>query len=193
MNGPQKPRRCVQPAANGCRRGHSLPARDERGESRREGLVYLCSYLTLRRMKPTGNARRLRRNQTEEEKGLWRGLRAGRFAGFKFRRQHPLGVYYLDFYCTAARLSVELDGFQHGVPTQLEHDEERARFLAAQDIEELRFWNHQWRKNRHGVLLEIWSALHRRTGWVAVMRKVQNHRYVPPKVGQFSEPPKTAD
>lgn len=60
---------------------------------------------------PTSNARRLRREQTDEEKELWRALRAGRFAGFKFRRQHPLGEYFLDFYCPAAKLSIELDGF----------------------------------------------------------------------------------
>ena len=52
------------------------------------------------------NARRLRREQTDEEKQLWRALRAGRFAGFKFRRQHPLGKYYLDVFCPLARLSV---------------------------------------------------------------------------------------
>jgi very-short-patch-repair endonuclease len=60
----------------------------------------------------TAIARRLRRQQTEEEKELWRDLRAGRFAGFKFRRQHPKGKYLLDFYCPMAKLSVELDRFQ---------------------------------------------------------------------------------
>jgi len=131
-------------------------------------------------MNPTANARRLRREQTDEEKELWRALQAGRFAGFKFRRQYPAGKYYLDFYCPAARLSVELDGFQHGLPEQRQGDLVREQFLAAQDIEELRFWNRQWRNNREGVLLEIWHALHRRTGCVKVMRKIQNHRFVPP-------------
>ena len=135
-------------------------------------------------MNSTANARRLRREQTKEEKELWHALRAGRFAGFKFRRQHPTGIYALDFYCPTAKLSVELDGFQHGVPEQHQRDEERQMFLATQGIEELRFWNHEWKKNREGVLLEIWNALHRRTGCVAVMRKLQNHRYVPPKVEQ---------
>ena len=125
-------------------------------------------------------ARLLRRNQTDEEKQLWHALKAGRFAGFKFRRQHQLGDYYLDFYCPTAELSVELDGFQHGLPEQIQHDAERTKFLDSQGIEELRFWNRQWNKNREGVLLEIWDALHRRTGCVAVMRKVQNHRFVPP-------------
>ena len=141
-------------------------------------------------MNATVNARRLRREQTQEEKELWRVLRAGRFAGFKFRRQHPVGIYHLDVYCPAAKLSVELDGFQHGLPEQKRHDEERKHFLAAGGIEELRFWNHQWQKNREGVLLEIWNALHGRTGCVAVMRKAQNHRYVPPKVDQLIQAPK---
>ncbi len=140
-------------------------------------------------MNPTANARRLRRKQTEEEKQLWWALRAGRFAGFKFRRQHPAGIYYLDFFCPTARLAVELDGCQHGLPEQLQHDAARAQFLAAEDIEVLRFWNQQWKKNRAGVLLEIWNALHRRTGCVAVMRKVENHRFIPPKPEQLRAAP----
>jgi len=128
----------------------------------------------------TAIARRLRRDQTKEEKQLWRSLKAGRFAGFKFRRQHRVGGYFLDFYCPLARLSVELDGFRHGMPDQLKRDEQRAAFLANAGIEQLRFWNHQWRKNRQGVLIEIWSALERRTGCVRVTRKAQNHRFVPP-------------
>jgi very-short-patch-repair endonuclease len=135
-------------------------------------------------MNSTANARRLRREQTKEEKELWHALRAGRFAGFKFRRQHPNGNHTLDFYCPTAKLSVELDGFQHGMPEQHKRDEERQKYLESQGIEELRFWNHQWKNNREGVLLEIWSALHRRTGCVAVMRKMENHRYVPLRIEQ---------
>ena len=140
-------------------------------------------------MNATSISRRLRHDQTDEEKELWRALKAGRFAGFKFRRQHPKGKYFLDFYCPSARLSLELDGFQHGLPEHLQRDEERAKFLAAEGIEELRFWNHQWRKNREGALLEIWEALHRRTGCVKVMRKEPNHRFVPPKPEQLIRKP----
>jgi ATP-dependent helicase HrpA/adenine-specific DNA-methyltransferase len=137
------------------------------------------------------NARRLRREQTAEEQQLWRALRAGRFSGFKFRRQHPAGKYFLDLYCADARLSVELDGSQHGLPEQMQRDEARLEFLEAEDIEELRFWNHPWRKNREGVLLEIWNALHRRTGCVTVLRKMENHRFVPPDAdGLRPAPPK---
>ena len=140
-------------------------------------------------MSPTGNARRLRREQTKEERQLWKALRAGRFAGFKFRRQHPAFGYFLDFYCPLARLCVELDGFQHGLPRQRQFDLTREGVLKAQDIEVLRFWNHQWRRNREGVLLEIWHALHRRTGCVQVMRKLQNQRYVPPGPRQLTTKP----
>ncbi len=140
-------------------------------------------------MNPTANARRLRRQQTEEEKQLWRALRAGRFAGFKFRRQHPVGIYFLDFFCPSARLAVELDGFQHGVPGHIRRDQERDQFLAEQDIEVLRFWNRQWQTNRDGVLLEIWHALHRRTGCVKVLRREEKHRFVPPDASQLQDKP----
>ena len=140
-------------------------------------------------MNPVTNARRLRRKQTDDEKELWSALKAGRFAGFKFRRQHPLGIYWRDFYCPAAKLSIELDGSQHGFPTWQQHDAEREKFLTTQGIEELRFWNHQWRKNPEGVLLEIWNALHRRTGCVRVVRKIKNHRYLPPNPDQLIQTP----
>src|SRR5690348_15691615 len=97
-------------------------------------------------------ARQLRKDQTDEEKQLWRALRSRRFAGFKFRRQHVVGEYALDFYCPDAKLAVELDGFQHGLPEGLQRDAERDKFLTEQGIETLRFWNHQWRKNREGCL-----------------------------------------
>ena len=139
-------------------------------------------------MNATAMARRLRREKRPEEKALWRALRAGRFAGFKFRRQHSLGGYYLDFYCAAAKLDIELDGFQHGLPEQLQHDAEREGFLSAQSIEVLRFWNHK-RQNREGVLLQIWDALHQRTGCVQVARKEQNNRFVPPNPGQIMRAP----
>ena len=51
-------------------------------------------------------------------------------------------------------------------PNERQRDEIRAKFLEKQGIEELRVWNHQWRSNREGVLLEIWRVLHRRTGCI---------------------------
>ncbi len=150
-----------------------------RGGGKRR-LVFLVSLFIFLLVNPTGRARRLRREQTDEEKELWHALRAGRFAGFKFRRQHPLGPYILDFFCSAALLAVELDGFQHGLPEVRQHDVKREQFLVERGVEELRFWNREWRNNREGVLLAIWEALHRRTGCVQILRKEQNNRFVPP-------------
>jgi len=161
----------------------------ERDRAQRIRFAFSACHSRFASVNSVANARRLRREQTPEEKQLWRALRAGRFAGFKFRRQHPAGKYYLDFYCADARLSVELDGSQHGLPDQMQRDEERMQFLEVEDIEELRFWNHQWRTNREGVLLEIWNALHRRTGCVKVQRKIENHRFVPPNPERLQRTP----
>ena len=109
-------------------------------------------------------ARHLRERSTGAEKRLWRLLRDRRFADFKFRRQYPCGIYFLDFFCVAARLAVELDGGGHGFPDQRARDEMRNRFLAAQDIQVLRFWNHQLRGELETLRLEIWYALMKRTG-----------------------------
>src|SRR5690242_14793180 len=114
---------------------------------------------------------------------------AGRFAGFKFRRQHPLGRYALDFFCPLALLSIELDGFSQGLPQQIAHDIEREKFLQERGIEEVRFWNRQWRENREGVLVEIWHALQRRTGCTQIMRKLENQTYVPPPGDQLGNKP----
>jgi very-short-patch-repair endonuclease len=58
-------------------------------------------------------ARLLRKKATEPERILWRRLRNRKFAGYKFRRQHPFDDYILDFYCPRAKLAIELDGGGH--------------------------------------------------------------------------------
>ena len=55
---------------------------------------------------------------------MWRWLRGRRFSGYKFRPEHPVGRYFLDFYCEEASLSIELDGSGHGHPDQQVHDGE---------------------------------------------------------------------
>ncbi|HVU06962.1 MAG TPA: DUF559 domain-containing protein [Verrucomicrobiae bacterium] len=135
--------------------------------------------------------RQLRRNQTDEEKELWRALRGRRFAGFKFRRQHAVGGHILDFYCADAKLAVELDGFQHGLPDGIGQDEKRETFLREYGIETLRFWNHQWRKNRDGCLLEIWNAVQRRTGCVRVMTNAKEQKFIPPDLKKIQLREKT--
>jgi very-short-patch-repair endonuclease len=86
-----------------------------------------------------GRARRLRLNATDAERKLWFVLSRRQIEGAKFRRQHPLGPYILDFYCEKARLAVEADGGQH---TE-ERDRERTAYLSGQGVTVLRFWNHQ--------------------------------------------------
>lgn len=109
-------------------------------------------------------ARHLRRESTDAEKRLWRLLRDCRFVEFKFRRQYPCGIYFLDFFCVTARLAVELDGGGHGFPDQRARDEKRNRFLAEQGIKVRRFWNHQVRQEVETVRFEIWYSLMERTG-----------------------------
>lgn len=109
-------------------------------------------------------ARQLRAKSTDAEKHLWRLLRDRRFSEFKFRRQYACGTFFLDFYCTVAKLAVELDGGGHGFPDQRARDEKRNEFFARQGIKVLRFWNHQLRSELESVRFEIWHALMERTG-----------------------------
>lgn len=109
-------------------------------------------------------ARHLRCESTDAEKRLWRLLRNHHLEQFKFRRQYPCGIYFLDFFCVEARLAVETDGGGHGFPDQRARDEKRNRFLAEQGIKVLRFWNHQVRQESESVRFEIWNALMERTG-----------------------------
>src|SRR5207302_4790618 len=85
----------------------------------------------------------LRRKSTLMEKKLWRLLRDRRFSGYKFRRQHKVGKYYLDFYCAEARYNVELDGGQHGFPNHQTKDLQRDEYLRSRNIQTRRFWNWQ--------------------------------------------------
>lgn len=98
----------------------------------------------------TGIAKRLRRDMTDAERVLWRELRAHRFAGFKFKRQEPLGDYVVDFICHAAKLIVELDGGQHA--DREAADVERTRWLESQGFRVLRFWNNEVLANIEGVM-----------------------------------------
>ena len=109
-------------------------------------------------------ARNLRRESTAAEKRLWRLLRHRRFEEFKFRRQYPCGIYFLDFFCVAARVAVETDGGGHGFPDQRARDEKRNQFLMQQGIKVLRFWNHQVRCEAESVRFESWRALMERAG-----------------------------
>jgi very-short-patch-repair endonuclease len=70
--------------------------------------------------------------------------------GISFRRQHPVGPYILDFYCSAAKLAIELDGDQHAV--QREYDDARTQFLNRKGIQVVRFWNVDLKEKLEGCL-----------------------------------------
>jgi len=107
-------------------------------------------------------ARQLRQVETWAEKLMWRWLRDRRFGAYKFRRQHPLGDYYLDFFCEEAELNIELDGSQHGFPEQRKHDLEREKFFQSRGIKTLRFWNSQLRRESQVVRNTIFNELQAR-------------------------------
>jgi very-short-patch-repair endonuclease len=108
-------------------------------------------------------ARTLRKKGTDTERILWRHLRNRNFAGYKFRRQHPLDCYMLDFYCPAAKLAIELDGGGHNYRLGQIRDERRSNMLADHEVTVLRFWNHQVRYELDSVLKAIWFALQHRS------------------------------
>jgi very-short-patch-repair endonuclease len=85
----------------------------------------------------TDKARRLRRGMSLPEVLLWRALRM-RPGGLKFRRQHPSGPYILDFYCSDARLAVEVDGETHARIDRAERDAKRDAWFSSAEIETLR-------------------------------------------------------
>lgn len=85
--------------------------------------------------------RHLRNNSTSAEATLWNHLKGSQLAGKKFRRQHSVGFYILDFYCPAERLCIELDGAEHFTVSGMAYDEERTLFLKSLNIRVLRFEN----------------------------------------------------
>ncbi len=97
-------------------------------------------------------ARYLRREETRAEKMLWEALR-NRKLGIKFRRQHPLEKFVLDFYAPKIKLAIELDGSPH--KENFEYDSSRTEYLKSQDIKVLRFWNNEIEKNLGEVLDKI--------------------------------------
>jgi len=101
-------------------------------------------------------ARGLRVRMTDAERKLWFALRDRRFAGFKFRRQVPIGRFIVDFVCFEQRLVIEVDGGQHADSAA---DQRRDRWLAASGFQVKRFWNNEVLSNLEGVMTVLAGAL----------------------------------
>jgi very-short-patch-repair endonuclease len=112
-------------------------------------------------------ARALRCTMTDAEQLVWYCLRRKQLGGFRFRRQHPIERFVLDFYCSEAKLAIELDGGQHNEPDAKARDEERTDFLTAYEIEVLRFWNNEVFTDLEAMLQKIYEALLKRAVWHA--------------------------
>lgn len=74
---------------------------------------------------------------------MWKLLQKSQLYGRKFRRQHSIGPYIVDFYCPIEKLAVELDGAVHHDPLRREYDEQRTYFLESRGIRVARFENRQ--------------------------------------------------
>ena len=97
----------------------------------------------------------LRKALTPAEATLWKHLQNSQLEGRKFRRQHSVGNYILDFYCPSEKLAVELDGAGHFTEEGVEYDEKRTEFLESVGIKVVRFENETVFKFLDHVVEEI--------------------------------------
>jgi very-short-patch-repair endonuclease len=100
-------------------------------------------------------ARNLRATPTDAEMQLWLRLRRKQLYGLRCRRQHPMGIYVVDFFCADAKLIIEVDGGQHA-----DDSDRRTAWLEARGYRVIRFWNNEVLTNIDGVLLAIAEAAH---------------------------------
>lgn len=104
-------------------------------------------------------ARLLRMNMTLAEKALWELLRRKGLNGIRFRRQHPISCFIVDFYCHRAGLVIEIDGDVHSEKEQSERDEDRTSELEKLGLRVIRFENEEVLINTLGVLAKIQNEL----------------------------------
>ena len=101
--------------------------------------------------------RKLRKNQTDAESTIWNQLRDRRFFNLKFRRQHDIGRFIVDFCCVEKGLVIEIDGGQHAERRLL--DQERTEYLNLCGYQVLRFWNHEVLNQLDAVVEKIRMSL----------------------------------
>lgn len=101
-------------------------------------------------------------NLTEEEKILWQYLRANQLEGIKFRRQHAIGSFIVDFCAPSLKIVIEVDGSQH--IDQKDYDLTRTRFLEDQGYQVLRFWDSEVKNQIPDVLEKIRGSIEKKRG-----------------------------
>lgn len=101
----------------------------------------------------------LRKKMTPQEAKLWKLLRGGRFYSLHFKRQQPLGIYIVDFFCHEKRLVIELDGGQHNTLNSVQYDKERSEILKSKGYRVIRFWNSEIDNNLENVVQVITKNL----------------------------------
>jgi very-short-patch-repair endonuclease len=104
-------------------------------------------------------ARSLRASQTSAEAKLWQALRNRRLARWKFRRQHPIDRYVVDFVTLDGKLIVEVDGVTHSTPSEIKRDKARTEILEACGFLVVRVSNTDVYENLEGVLEMIETSL----------------------------------
>ncbi len=103
-------------------------------------------------------AKSMRHTATDAEHLMWQILRGKRFINLKFRRQHVIQPYIVDFYCHEIGLVIELDGSQHGTDDAIEYDAERTEFLESLGLTVVRYWNHDVLGRMDVVLEDLWQV-----------------------------------
>ena len=101
--------------------------------------------------------RELRKNMTDAEKKLWSLLRNRQFEGLKFRRQHAIGKYIVDFICFEKKIVIEVDGSQH-LENKI-YDANRTEWLQKQDFKVIRFWNNDVLNEIEVVLDKLYEKI----------------------------------
>ncbi|OGI46096.1 hypothetical protein A2121_01965 [Candidatus Nomurabacteria bacterium GWB1_40_6] len=114
-------------------------------------------YEVFNKSKFLPRRKELRKFSTPQELKLWHFLRNKKL-GVKFRRQHGIGPYVVDFYCKEHNLIIELDGAQH--KDEKEYDKERDSYIETLGIKVLRLWNSEIDKNIKNVLQKIKDCIH---------------------------------
>jgi very-short-patch-repair endonuclease len=102
-------------------------------------------------------ARDLRKHMTDAERLLWRCLRDRQLGGYKFRHQHPIGPFIVDFTCLEKKIVIEIDGSQH--INNRKADNKRSDYLKNHGFRVLRVWNNQVLQEKEAVLSMILTSL----------------------------------